>query len=95
MQYELTNRENQIFRLISAGFSAKEIADHIYCSSKTVEKTIDNIKKKTGMQKNTELVSLYFCGLMNLSFDNFRKIMSEHLLGHVEYERVAKTHMLV
>ena len=57
----LTPRENEILAYTAAGMSVKEIADHIHRSEFTVQKTICNIKAKTGLQKATELVAYFLC----------------------------------
>ena len=69
----LTKRENQILALNAAGLSVKEIAAHIDRSEYTVQKTISNIKEKTGLQKATELVALYFCQKSDIDFGEFRR----------------------
>jgi DNA-binding CsgD family transcriptional regulator len=69
----LTRREKQVLSLIAAGLSVKEIADHICRSEFTVQKIICNIKIKTGFQKATELVALYFCTRLNLDFGEFKR----------------------
>jgi len=91
MKHGFTRREDQIFRLNTAGFSVKEMADHIGCEVKTVEKMLDNIKKKTGLQKNTELVALYFCDLMGISFAEFKRVQSTPLFSQIHRGRVSKS----
>jgi DNA-binding CsgD family transcriptional regulator len=69
----LTRRENQILAYTAAGLSVKEIADHIHRSEFTVQKTICNVKTKTGLQKATELVALYFCQRIGCDFGDFKR----------------------
>ena len=69
----LTRRENQILMLNAAGFSVKEIANHICRSEFTVQKIISNVKEKVGLQKATELAALYFCKRFNLDFEDFKR----------------------
>ncbi|HBG40214.1 MAG TPA: hypothetical protein DDW85_02220 [Porphyromonadaceae bacterium] len=77
----LTNRENEVLSYCAVGLSAKEIGDKLYRSPDTVRKTISNIKQKTGLQKNTELVAYFFCSRSGIDFYEFkRKIVSSCLL---------------
>jgi DNA-binding NarL/FixJ family response regulator len=47
----LSDREQQVFRLVIEGNSTKGIADLLYLSPKTVEKHRANISKKLGMSE--------------------------------------------
>jgi len=69
----LTSREKEILEYTAAGLSAKEIADHIHRSEFTVQKTICNVKAKTGLQKSTELVAFYFCNKSKIDFADFKR----------------------
>lgn len=53
---KLTNREKQVFILITEGKSIKEIADILFVSSKTVEKHRTNISSKLGIQNRMKLL---------------------------------------
>lgn len=52
----LTDRELEIFNLLGKGVSSKEIADQLCLSPKTVGSHRDHIKKKLGIQNNSELM---------------------------------------
>ena len=52
----LTEREQQVFRLMVEGFSTAKIAKNIFLSPKTVEKHRSNIIKKLGIQETVGLV---------------------------------------
>jgi len=52
----LSNREMQIFQLLGAGKSTREIAEQILLSFKTVESHRENIKHKLGARGAAELV---------------------------------------
>lgn len=52
----LTDREFEVFTLLGKGVSSKEIADRLCLSPKTVGSHRDHIKKKLGIQKNSELM---------------------------------------
>ena len=69
----LTPCQNEILTYTAAGMSAKEIADHTGRSIWTVQKTLCNVKEKTGLQKATELVAYYFCHKFGLDFAEFRR----------------------
>ena len=52
----LSDRELGVFRLIGAGKSTRDIADHLNLSVKTVESYRENIKNKLGIDTATELI---------------------------------------
>src|SRR5690348_10749428 len=52
----LTDRELEIFRMIGAGESVKEIADHLCLSVKTVEAHREHIKEKLNFKSSAELL---------------------------------------
>jgi len=54
---QLTDREKQVLQLLVKGFSNLKIGDELYLSSKTVEKYVSNLFKKTGVANRTELAS--------------------------------------
>jgi len=56
---ELSARELNIVRLISYGFSHKEIADLLFISPLTVDSHIKNIYDALGIHKETELTRWY------------------------------------
>jgi len=51
----LTPREQEIMRLLAQGLSAKEIADRLFISPKTVENHRTNIMDKLGLRNSIEL----------------------------------------
>lgn len=57
LKYDLlTDREQQIFRLVVEGFSSREIGEQIFISPRTVDKHRSNIMKKLGIKDSFELV---------------------------------------
>lgn len=52
----LTDRELEIFRMIGAGHSVKEIADKLFLSAKTVEAHREHIKQKLNIRSSAELL---------------------------------------
>lgn len=52
----LSEREQQIFRLVAEGSSTNQIADMLCVSPKTVEKHRTNIMKKLGLKDRLEMV---------------------------------------
>jgi len=52
----LTDRELEIFRMIGAGLSVKEIAEKLFLSVKTVEAHREHIKEKLNLNTSAELV---------------------------------------
>jgi DNA-binding NarL/FixJ family response regulator len=52
----LTPREQEIMRLLAEGLSAKEIAEKLFISPKTVENHRANIMNKLGLHSTMELV---------------------------------------
>ena len=54
----LSEREQQVFRLVAEGNSTNQIADVLCVSPKTVEKHRTNIMKKLGLKDRLELVKM-------------------------------------
>lgn len=52
----LTEREQQVFRLVAEGNSTSQIAELLFVSPKTVEKHRSNIMKKLGLKNRMELI---------------------------------------
>jgi DNA-binding NarL/FixJ family response regulator len=52
----LTDRELEVFRMIGAGLSVKEIADKLCLSAKTVEAHREHIKEKLSFKNSAELL---------------------------------------
>ncbi len=52
----LTDRELEIFRMIGAGKTVKEIADKLFLSAKTVEAHREHIKEKLNFKSSAELL---------------------------------------
>jgi DNA-binding CsgD family transcriptional regulator len=53
----LTEREQEIVRLIAAGASNPEIAQQLFLSRKTVERHVSNVFRKTGVRNRAELAA--------------------------------------
>lgn len=56
----LTNRENQILKLIADGLSNREISSKLLISESTVENHIHNIYQKLGISKRAQAVAHHF-----------------------------------
>ncbi len=54
---QLTEREQEIVRLIAAGASNPEIAKQLFLSRKTVERHVSNVFRKTGVRNRAELAA--------------------------------------
>lgn len=54
---QLTDREQEIVRLIAAGASNPEIARELFLSRKTVERHVSNVLRKAGARNRAELVA--------------------------------------
>ena len=52
----LTDRELEVFRMIGAGGSVKEIADRLFLSQKTVQAHREHIKEKLNLKSSAELI---------------------------------------
>ena len=65
----ITKREKEIIELLAHGLSEKEIGEKLFISPKTVNNHLDNIRKKTGVSKNIELVAYYLACLRGKKFD--------------------------
>lgn len=53
---DLSERELEVFRLVTEGKTAKEIADVLFISARTVENYKNNILKKLGLHKTSDLI---------------------------------------
>lgn len=53
---DLSDRETEVLRLVVEGKTAKEIADIMFISSRTVENYKNNILKKLGLHKTSDLI---------------------------------------
>jgi DNA-binding NarL/FixJ family response regulator len=51
----LTDREQEILRLVAEGHTDREIAETIYVSIRTVQNHLAHIRQKTGMHRRVEL----------------------------------------
>lgn len=54
---DLTQREREVLWLVTRGLTSREISHSLFISEGTVNKHIDNIKKKAGVSRRTELVT--------------------------------------
>jgi DNA-binding CsgD family transcriptional regulator len=54
---QLTEREQEIVRLIAGGASNPEIAQELFLSRKTVERHVSNVLKKVGVRNRAELAA--------------------------------------
>ena len=58
--YGLTQREQQLTRLVLQGFSTIDIADHLVISVHTVQGHLRNVFTKTGVRARRDLVTKIF-----------------------------------
>jgi DNA-binding NarL/FixJ family response regulator len=54
---QLTEREQEIVRLVAAGASNPEIAQALFLSRKTVERHVSNVLRKAGARNRAELAA--------------------------------------
>lgn len=67
MKCNLTDREEQILRLIAEGFSNRDISSHLYICESTVENHIHNIFRKLGVTKRIKaVICAHDLGLLNI-----------------------------
>ena len=52
----LSNKEKEVLRLISEGFTTKEIASKLFVSARTIETHRANILKKLEVKNTAELI---------------------------------------
>jgi DNA-binding NarL/FixJ family response regulator len=52
----LSQREEQVIRLVSAGLTDKEIGERLYLSPRTIQSQLTSIRRKTGLHRRSELV---------------------------------------
>ncbi|WP_425500545.1 response regulator transcription factor [Sodalinema gerasimenkoae] len=53
---DLTDREQEVLELLSQGLSNNQIGDRLYLSSRTIEKYVSNLLRKTETNNRSELV---------------------------------------
>ena len=53
----VTGREVEVLRLLADGLSNQEIAARLYLSPRTVERHVENLSVKTGVERRTQLVA--------------------------------------
>lgn len=63
-----TEAELKVLKRMSAGLSAKEIAAELNIEVTTVRKHLENIRRKTGLTKNTEILGYYVSELTGKPF---------------------------
>jgi DNA-binding CsgD family transcriptional regulator len=63
--HRLTSRESECLKFLVKGFSAKEIAQILNISNRTVEKHLENIRGKTGYHKLSKLISTFPNSILN------------------------------
>lgn len=57
MKYDLTDREQDVVKVLVLGKSIKEIAAILKLSPRTIEHYINNIKLKCNCKKQSELIA--------------------------------------
>lgn len=57
-KYELTRREEEIILLVYKGLSNPEISEHLYISTSTVKRHMQNIFRKMNIKHRSELIHL-------------------------------------
>jgi DNA-binding CsgD family transcriptional regulator len=58
-KYKLTQREQQVVRLICSGKSSKDIENELFLSPHTIKEYIYRIYKKTGVKNRVQMVNLF------------------------------------
>lgn len=53
---DLTQREQEVLKLLSAGLSNNQIGEHLHLSSRTVEKYVSSLLRKTNTTNRAELL---------------------------------------
>lgn len=66
-KYGLTDREIEVLKLISRGYTSKEIAEQLYLSKKTIDYYRSNIKAKLNLSKKSEII--HFLKERNIIFE--------------------------
>jgi DNA-binding CsgD family transcriptional regulator/MFS family permease len=59
IQYKLSDREREVFRMLILGWSNQEVAGKLHISESTVKFHVTNILKKTGCRNRTEVTALF------------------------------------
>lgn len=58
-KYKLTQREQEVIRLICSGKSSKDIENELFLSPHTIKEYIYRIYKKTGVKNRVQMVNLF------------------------------------
>ena len=76
VEHVLSNRENQIARLLSWGFIQKEIADKLGIKQQTVSVHLRNIYRKLAIHKETDLCRWSIFYEYGIADNPFKKIVT-------------------
>ena len=68
----LTKTEDQVIRLKLQGFSRKEIANHMFRSTGTIQRHFQNVYEKLNIQNEIELYNWYAENILDI---NIRKML--------------------
>jgi DNA-binding NarL/FixJ family response regulator len=60
LDFDFTPREQQVLNLLTQGLSNIEIGENLYLSSRTIEKYVTSLLRKTNTTNRSELVSFAF-----------------------------------
>ena len=80
MEQILSERELEILKLISRGFTTKEIGEKLFISPRTVETHRRNIKSKLNVGSIIEMVRYYnvnFLGDENIEDDDLKALVNK------------------
>ena len=81
LAYGLSEREQELTRLVLQGFSTAEIAERLVISVHTVQQHLKSIFDKTGVRSRRELVTKIFLTHYEPRLrDNERRVAADHLV---------------
>lgn len=61
-EYDLTDKEQEVFALVAEGYSNREIAKSLYLSEGTVRNYISRLLEKLNLRDRTQLAIRYLKG---------------------------------
>ena len=86
----LSKREVEVIVQVSAGLSEKEIASRLNMKIRTVRKHLENIRRKTGLTKNTEILGYWVASLNGKPF-SLQKLREYGIAAFLIFINVCKT----
>lgn len=81
LQAKLSRRQAQVAGFLAAGYTKKEVANHLSISERTVENTARNIYEKAEVRSVGQLCAWWFCKTFNIPHQSLPTITFSRMQG--------------